>query len=203
MKKIICLSIFLAIFCFSVFSDEVPVETAFDMFFDKNGTTLFYIYELTAPSTEVYELVFPLYEEDKWSYEKRFGVHVEIYETTTLNVDLVFSSSDVINSAPGNMMTSDTLASGSSNYPVLNFSAHVDSGNNITLSNEEITSRSLSIDRRTLPIIDNEEITRASGNKIKDYTVTLELNAPKDEAGKSYFMEGYYKGYVILNVNTL
>ena len=203
MKKIICLSIFLAIVCFSVFSDEVPVSTVFELFFDKNGTTLFYIYELTAPSTEVYELVFPLYEEDKWSYEKSFGVHVEIYENTTLNVDLVFSSSDVINSAPGNMMTSDTLASGSSNYPVLNFSAHVDSGNNITLSNEEITSPSLSIDRRTLPIIDNEEITRASGNKIKDYTVTLELNAPKDEAGKSYFMDGYYKGYVILNVNTL
>ena len=203
MKIIICLSIFLAIFCFSVFSDEVPVETAFDMVFDKNGTTLFYIYELSSPSSEVYELVFPLYEEDKWSYEKKFGVHVEIYENTTLNVDLVFSSSNVINSAPGNMMTSDTLASGLSNYPVLNFSAHVDNESNLTLSNEEITSQSLSIDRRTLSIIDNETITRASGNKEKEYTVTLELNAPKDEAGKSYFMDGYYKGYVILNVNTL
>ena len=203
MKIIICLSIFLAIFCFSVFSDEVPVETAFDMVFDKNGTTLFYIYELASPSSEVYELVFPLYEEDTWFYEKRFGVHVEIYENTTLNVDLVFSSSNVINSAPGNMMTSDTLASGSSNYPVLNFSAHVYNGSNLILSNEEITSQSLSIDRRTLSIIDNETITRASGNKEKEYTVTLELNAPKDEAGKSYFMDGYYKGYVILNVNTL
>lgn len=192
-------------------------ENKFKMYFDKVGETSFYFYDL-ATKAEVDELSFELYEKDKFQYKANFGVHAEVYENGSLSADLVFSSFNVIDDQDGNMLTSDTPAAGSgTTYPVLNYSAtsYADNESNtvinsLVLNKEERASTALSLDRRTLKLVDSEVITEGQGNSIKDYRVELTLDAPvnmvEDAEGNKteaqYLMDGYYQGYVILRLST-
>ena len=210
-------SVFFICLFFLLVNISTAAQIEFNMYFDKVGETSFYFYDL-ATKAEVDELSFELYEKDKFKYKANFGVHAEVYENGSLSADLVFSSFNVIDDQDGNMLTSDTPAAGSgTTYPVLNYSAtsYADNESNtvinsLVLNKEERASTALSLDRRTLKLVDSEVITEGQGNSIKDYRVELTLDAPvnmvEDAEGNKtearYLMDGYYQGYVILRLST-
>lgn len=201
---IIFLYLFLsAIFVFAAEPIQLPKEINFDIVLNKTGSDSLYFFDHDTKEVLMSAQDFGLLTDAATELTLKLGAGWRIfpelksaYETIPVKIMVQFSDQPELQASAAYMM--DRISEpGENSLPIgLNFSASIEgsSVDSIVISGDQVAAE-LPESQRTLELFSGSV---GNGGTTGEKNIVLKLVPPKADDGSSYYMDGDYRGYIIM-----